>query len=459
MKITINNKLELSDVPKKLYQNVCSRLTLNNPKWLENNKMGRWNGSTPKHLRFYEKTDSGLIAPRGFARQLISMAHKHNVSYQIEDQRRILPEIDFTFQGKLRPFQEQAVTDILSQDFGTLSSATGSGKTVVALAVIAERKQPTLVVCHTRELQAQWCGRIESFLGIPKKDIGIIGNGKKTIGKQVTVATVQSLYKCAGEVSKHIGHIIVDECHRAPSRTFTEAVTAFDCRYILGLSATPWRRDGLSKLIYWHIGDVVHEVDKAALIENGDILQADVVIRETNFTTCLDPSNEYSKMLSELTQDMGRNRLIASDVAREAKNGGDICLVLSDRRAHCEALQQALLHGFNLSSALLTGDVPAKQREDIVNRLNQGTIKVLIATCQLIGEGFDCKGLSTLFFTTPIKFNGRVIQYLGRVLRPAKGKARPKVYDYVDSHVPVLRVYAKARQSVLVSTLSIKGKL
>lgn len=119
MEITINNKLKLSDVPKKLYQNICSRLTLNNPKWLENNKMGRWNGGTPKHLRFYEKTDSGgLIAPRGFTRQLVGMACKHNVSYQIEDQRRILPEIDFTFQGKLKPFQEQAVSDILSRELG-----------------------------------------------------------------------------------------------------------------------------------------------------------------------------------------------------------------------------------------------------------------------------------------------------------------------------------------------------
>ena len=450
MKITINNKLKLSDVPKKLYQDVCSRLTLNNPKWLENNKMGRWNGNTPEHLQFYEKTDNGgLIAPRGFTRQLIDMARKHNVSYRIEDQRRILPEIDLTFHGKLRPFQEKAVTDILSRNFGTLSAATGSGKTVMALYIISERKQPALIVVHTKELLNQWIDRIETFLNIPKKEIGIIGAGKKTIGKQITVALVQSLYKCTDEVFTHIGHLIVDENHKIPSRTFTEAVTAFDSKYMLGLSATPWRRDKLSKLIYWHIGDVVHEVDKAGLIENGDILQADVVIRETNFTTCLDPSNEYSKMLSALTEDVERNRLIACDVAAETRKNKGISLVLSDRKAHCEALQQVIANDYHVSSALLTGDVPAKQRQDIVNRLNQGKIKVLIATGQLIGEGFDCKGLSTLFLVTPIRFDGRVLQYLGRVLRPAKGKAKPMVYDYIDSRVGVLRVSAKARQAVL----------
>ena len=327
MKITINNRLELSDVPKKLYHAVCERLTIQNPKWIENNKMGRWNGGTPEHLRFYEKTDNGgLIAPRGLTIQLIGMARKHDVPYQIEDNRRTLPEVDFTFHGKLRPFQEQAVTNILSRDFGTLSAATGSGKTVVALYIISERKQPALIVVHTKELLNQWIDRIVSFLDIPKDEIGIIGAGKKTIGKQITVALVQSLYKCADQISQHVGNLLIDESHRAPSRTFTEAVTAFDSKYMLGLSATPWRRDKLSRLIYWHIGDVVHEVDKSELIENGDILQADVVIRETNFTTCLDPSNEYSKMLSELTQDTARNNLIAHDVATETRNGVGVCL-------------------------------------------------------------------------------------------------------------------------------------
>ena len=211
MKITITNKLKLSDIPKKLYHDVCSRLTLNNPKWLENNQMGRWNGNTPEHLRFYDKTESGLIAPRGFTRQLIGMARKHDVPYQIEDNRRTLPEVNFTFHGKLKPFQEQAVNDILSRDFGTLSAATGSGKTIMALYIIAERKQPALIVVHTKELLNQWIDRIETFLGIPKDETGIIGAGRKTIGKQITVATVQSLYKCADQISQHIGYLLIDE--------------------------------------------------------------------------------------------------------------------------------------------------------------------------------------------------------------------------------------------------------
>jgi superfamily II DNA or RNA helicase len=122
--------------------------------------------------------------------------------------------------------------------------------------------------------------------------------------------------------------------------------------------------------------------------------------------------------------------------------------VLSDRKSHCEALQVMLQSKFNVPSELLNGDISAMQRQKIVERLNRGSIKVLVATGQLIGEGFDCRELSTLFLTTPIKFSGRVLQYLGRVLRPAPGKDKAKVYDYIDANVGVLKAAAKSRQRV-----------
>jgi superfamily II DNA or RNA helicase len=368
------------------------------------------------------------------------------LAYRIEDHRRTLAPVDFTFHGQLKDFQETAVEAMAARDFGTLAAPTGSGKTVMALALIARHRQPALIVVHTKELLEQWQARIETFLGIPAREVGIIGNGKKRIGDKITVALVQSLYKCAGEIAPHVGHLVIDECHRTPSRTFTEAVTAFDCRYMLGLSATPWRRDGLSRLIYWHLGDKVHEVDKDALVEAGHILEAEVIWRETDFRPTYDPSEEYSRMLSELARDPARNALIAADVAREAGNGGGVCLVLTDRKAHCETLA-AFLEGLGVEAAILTGDLGNSARQAVVEALNGGKVKVLVATGQLLGEGFDCRELSTLFLATPIKFNGRLLQYLGRVLRPAPGKERAKVFDYLDP-AGVLQNAARARQRV-----------
>jgi len=448
MDITVDNKLLLRDVPQDFERIIRERMSFTNPKYVEAERMGRWTGDIDPYLFFWHRThDGGLTLPRGFTRRLIFMARKHGVAYSVDDRRRTLPEVPIEFHGQLRNFQQKALAAILGRDFGIEQASTGAGKTVIALAAIAARRQPALVVVHTKELLNQWISRIETFLQIPKAEIGVIGNGKKTVGDRITVSLAQTLFKCAQDVAPRIGFLVVDECHRAPSRTFTEAVSAFDCRFMLGLSATPWRRDKLTRLIYWYLGDQVHEVDREALQKNGDILRAEVKWRETDFRTDLDPSEHYSQMLSELTVDPARNALIASDVARAAGNGGGTCLCLSDRKAHCEAISE-LLSGYGVEAAVLTGDTPKKEREDIVDRLNAGRIKVLVATGALVGEGFDCKGLQTLFLATPIKFDGRVLQYLGRVLRPAPGKDTATVFDYLDANVGVLRAAARARAKV-----------
>lgn len=453
----MSNRLKLLEIPEEIRSNLVERLQMLNPKWEENQRMGRWNKGTPKVLRYYRRVGSnGLIIPRGYMRHIILLCRNHKEPLEIDDQRRRCPEVNFRFHGKLKPFQQSAVSMMIKKEFGTLSAPTGSGKTVMALNLIAQRRQPALIIVHTKDLAMQWMERIGEFLDIAPDCIGMIGGGKKVPGKAITVAMVQSLYKCAKEMSPHVGHLVVDECHRAPSRTFTEAVTAFDARYMLGLSATPWRRDKLSRLIFWHLGDIHHEVSKSHLVAKGHILDIEVIIRNTGFKPYFDPVNEYSKMLSELTADDDRNRLIASDIAYEIENGREngVCLVLSDRKRHCDTLHALLKHRHHVPAGILTGDVNIAQRKQVLQRLNQGELRVLIATGQLIGEGFDHPGLSTLFLTTPVRFSGRVLQYLGRVLRPAKGVKKARVYDYVDIHVQPLVVAAKARQRIYFSKTS-----
>jgi superfamily II DNA or RNA helicase len=311
---------------------------------------------------------------------VLLMCRRMGIDYQLDDRRRCLPPVDFDFRGELRAFQEAAVEQMLARDFGTLSAPTGSGKTVMALYMVARRRQPALVIVHTKDLAAQWVERIEAFLGIPSAECGMIAGGRIRIGSRISVALVQSLYKCAEEVSQHIGFVVADECHRCPSRTFTEAVIHFDARFMLGLSATPWRRDNLSRLIFWHLGDVHHEVDKAGLVAAGEVLPAEVIVRATRFRPFHDPVNEYSKMLSELTGDTERNLLIAQDVADEVRERSGIALVLSDRRAHCENLQALLRYRFKVDSELMTGEMTLPERQEVVERMNAGKVRVVIAT-------------------------------------------------------------------------------
>jgi superfamily II DNA or RNA helicase len=451
LKIRIANHLRLTQVPEIILLELIGRLQFPNPKWIENERMGRWNKGVPKTLKFYRRSGAdGLIVPRGLMRGVLLLGRKHQEPIEIDDQRRIRAEMDYVFKGELRAFQQAAVAAMLARDFGTLSAPTGSGKTIMALFMIARRRQPAIVIVHNKELALQWMERIASFLSIPKDQVGMIGAGQKKMGTMITVALVQSLYKCAEEIAPHFGHLVVDECHRAPSRTFTEAVTAFDAKYMLGLSATPYRRDRLSKLIFWHLGDMHHEVLSSDLVASGQILDIDVVFRPTQFVAYADPISEYSTMLSELAHNDERNRLIVADVHSEVveHQRPGVCLVLSDRKLHCQVLQALLKHKHHVNAEVLTGDLSMEQRGDIIGRLNAGDIRVLVATGQLIGEGFDCPRLSTLFLATPVRFSGRILQYLGRILRPSEGIARAKVYDYVDVHVPPLKAAARARQKV-----------
>ena len=447
----VTNRILLQDIPLSFGQKITERLTLQNPKWIDNKKMGRWNGKTPKFLKFYSWTDEGLSVPRGFISDLKDMAKEHGLSLVWEDQTRELKPVNFEFKGQLRDYQNKAAQAILTQPFGVLDAPTGSGKTVLELYVIAGRKQPALIVVHTKELMNQWVDRIHTFLGIPVDDIGVIGGGKIRIGDRVTVAMVQTLHKCKDEVVPFIGHVVVDECHRCPSRTFTEAVSAFDSKYMLGLSATPYRRDGLTNLIHWHLGDRVHSIGQAELTKTGAILPFRVKQVQTNFTTTLDASVEYSKMLSELTDDQERNSLISQEAARQVSNGGGIPLILSDRRSHCQAIAEALGRDFGINVDLLTGDLSQKAREKVVARLNAGKCKALVATGQLIGEGFDLPALGAVLLATPIRFKGRLLQSIGRALRPSPGQDHATVIDFVDSKVGVLKASARARAQVYSS--------
>ena len=449
LKLRLTHVLTLLSPPEDLSQWLVATLTMPNPKWLENERMGRWNRKTPKELKFYRRLrGGGMRIPRGFTGNLLRQCRRMGIAWEMDDRRRLLEAVSFEFKGRLKPFQEEAVAKMGAKDFGTLSAPTGSGKTVMGLSLIARRRQPAAVIVHTKDLAHQWAARIHQFLNVPEKEIGLIGAGRRRIGDRITVALVQSLYKYAAELAPRVGQVVVDECHRTPSRTFTEAVQSFDSRYMLGLSATPWRRDKLSKLIFWHLGNVQHEIAAEGLIESGDVLPAEVVVRETAFRPYFDPVSEYARMLSELAEDKERNLLIVADVAAVQQESRGVCLVLTDRKAHCENLKVLLKYRHQVAAEVLTGDLTVAQRQALTARLQAGGIKVLIATGQLIGEGFDCPRLETLFLVTPIRFSGRLLQYLGRVLRPSPGKRRARVFDYVDIHVGTLVKAANARQRV-----------
>jgi superfamily II DNA or RNA helicase len=373
--------------------------------------------------------------------QCLDLLKRHGIKPELVDQKRALPPIDIVFCGDLRGYQVRAVHDLMQRPFGVLEAATGSGKTIIALAVIADRRQPTLILVHSKELLHQWAERIRSFLGI---EPGLIGDGKHDV-QPVTVAIVNTARKHLDTIPQHFGHIVVDEAHRTPATMFTEVVRAFDSKYMLGLTATPYRRDGLTKLIYATLGDQTHKVDPGLLREQGAVMAPRVIRRETAFKYAY--ADDYARMITNLTEDMTRNRLIARDIMQHCSKCPGTALVVSDRVDHCEALA-SLVSRAGVVVEVLTGKASANERQRVVERVRSGEVEALMSTVQLIGEGFDCPGLSSLFLATPIRFKGRLLQVVGRILRPQDGK-RPVVFDYVDKRVGVLEAQAVARDRAL----------
>lgn len=442
LSLTVSSSCLLTGVFPALEKAIKERLSIDNPKYISAKKFGKWIGKDlKKKLEFFESTPEGLRFPRGFANQAMLLCNEfHEQIPTIQDNRLLLPKEKFKFQGVLRPYQTAAVLASRKRAFGVIEAGTGSGKTVMALAIIANRKQPTLIIVHTKELLYQWQKRIMEFLG---EESGLVGDGHFNI-RTITVAIVNTARGRIKDLAQNFGHLVVDECHRVPASLFTDVVNNFPGHYLLGLSATAFRNDeGTTKLIYFYMGDLIHRVDPNELKKIGAIVKPELRIRKTCFK--YDYQGDYQPLIEALTKDEDRNKQIVFDVIREARTkGAGIQLLVSDRVEHCQVFTEQLFQ-YRVKAVQLTGKTSAKQRSKIIEQVQNEEIQVLVSTLQLIGEGFDCPRLTNLFLTTPISFEGRLLQILGRIMRPSKGK-HAIVYDYVDELVPVLNRSAKTRE-------------
>jgi superfamily II DNA or RNA helicase len=444
--LKVKDKAELYIQRKDVLRDIKKAMTLDNPQYVQALKYGRFTDHLDPKIHLWKEIEDGIIFPRGWTRQCLSMLGRHGIKVEIEDQRRTLEPIDLDFRGTLRDYQEQATCAALARDFRVICIPAGGGKTVVCCYLIAKTGQPCLVIVHTLELAYQWMDRVKQFLGV---DCGLIGDGQFDL-KDITISTVQTAAKHTEALKERFGHLVVDEAHHTPASTFTNLVQSFDCRYMTGLTATPFRKDRLGKIIFMTLGDKVYEISAKDLQNSGDVVAPEVYSKNTGFTFCYE--DNYPEMLKALTLDASRNEMIANDVANASGPENGMALLLSDRVAHCETLSQ-LLTDRGVNNWVLTGRTPRAERQKIVNLVRSGDIDALISTVQLISEGFDVDGLAQLYLCTPMKAKTRIIQAIGRVCRPKDGK-KAKVVDYIDEHVPVLKYQAKSRQRALAEVVA-----
>jgi superfamily II DNA or RNA helicase len=345
----------------------------------------------------------------------------------------------------LKDYQQRAFEAMTARDCGTLVGDAKSGKTVIALYMISHRRQPALILVPNVTLLGHWKEKLVRFLNIPPEEVGIIGGGEFVIGPRVTVAQVSAMYRRVREVRDSIGFLVVDECHRTPSRTFTQVVSNFDCRYLLGLSATSQRRDRLSRLIYYYIGNILHQIDSRRATENRAILQGDIVVRETDFEYPYERSEDYSSMMSALATDPARNRLIAEDVEKElSEHSKEPLLVLTEEHEQGRALED-LFKEKGISSVSFDTIMNQEAEKRFSEQRKQGKIQVVVTSRELFQKTVPEGHYAALFLTTPLSFQGRIVEHLQKLLNRRNGRPPVRVYDYVDTKVSILDNFFRMR--------------
>ncbi len=416
---------------KKLIAFLRDNLNFLNSDYLVKRNMGKSTFNIEKYFRLIEETTDGVIIPRGFVANIVNFCKLESISFKVIDNRKKLDSVEYDSEIELLPHQEAAIEKIAEKDFGVIVSPPGSGKTIIGLEIIAQKRQPALIVVHRKQLFDQWIERIQSFLKIPKREIGQIGNKKFSIGKEITVAMIQSLTR-SEEISKIVnsfGTIIVDECHHIPAKSFREAIVSFNSFYLYGLTATPKRKNNDEKLIYVYIGNILYNAEQKQEIKESNI-KAEINIRETNLFAPFDYKiDKYETISRILIHDTQRNSLIIEDIEKHVDRFKTI-LVLTERKAHVDILNLYLKDKFE--TITIHGDDSEQSRRSKLEQLKQGHYKIVISTGQYFGEGVDIDNLECLFITYPFAFEGKLVQYIGRIQRSGKP---PVIFDYRDAKI------------------------
>lgn len=420
-----------------------------NPEWFRKTKQGQFLGDTPRFIRCGGRVGDIWVLARGLWGKLQDFLEEEKITYDLED-KRVSPA---TLSGwsnsyDLRPDQLELVLRVLScgKDV-VLEAPTGTGKTVIGLELLVRRAVPALIIVPSKALLEQWLERVETGLGIEETQVGRVQRGKLTLGEKVNIATFQSLFHLENleELANHCGHVIVDECHRVPAKTFTAVIRQLKPQHYLGLTATPRRKDQLQKLIFAYLGELMKSNTPRELDRRAIIVLPDLVYHRTDFEHQGDGKTPFQTLLGDVSRDAARNQRIADDVVRCVEEG-HLVLVLSERKEQCDLLHDILKE--KVGVAIIYGRVGKKARKNIFTEFEGGAVQVLISTARLLGEGWDCPPLSALFLASPMGDSPRLEQFIGRLTRPAPDKPGPVVHDYRDHRVPVLARMFESRLKI-----------
>lgn len=436
--------IEKEGLPAGMINKLIRLAAFQNPEFYKTQAMRLSTYGKPRIISCAEDFDKHIGLPRGCLHEALELLKVHGISIDITDECFSGTGIEADFNGELRPMQNEAVFGLLKHDIGVLSAPTAFGKTIMAAYIIAKRKINTLVLVHRRLLMDQWHERLKTFLNTD--NIGRIGGGRDKKTGLIDVGMIQSLNHkgVVNDLVAEYGQVIVDECHHVSAFSFEQVLKQMKAKYVIGLTATPIRKDGHHPIIIMQCGPVRFRVDARRQAYERPFEHM-VIPRHTDFTIPEGIENGIQMVYAALVGDERRNDLIFNDLLTALEEGCSP-LLLTERTEHVDNFAERL-KGFAKNIIVLKGGAGKKQRMALAEQMASipdGEERVLIATGRYIGEGFDDARLDTLFLTMPISWRGTLQQYAGRLHRLHDNKKVVRIYDYVDVNLPMLtRMFEK----------------
>lgn len=441
------------DDPDALIKTLTKRCEHSNPAWHKAKALGFFppKHEPPKIVTWCEDVvnlDGSMVPclsfPRGVSRDLRRIFREHGLERELLDRRT---EGDPHLAGdipdhnvELRGYQRAAVDALIAGENCVLRAPTGCGKTTIAFGIAAELKLPTLVLVDTSGLARQWVERAQKELGMRRRDVGLIQASTYdvkplTIGMQKTVANIMGDPQRADRIRDVFGVVIADEVQKFAARTFIASIDPFEARYRIGISADERRKDRKEFLIVDEFGRVEMEIDRRDLINQGAVLDVEVVVVPTEFRTECDPQRDTDGVYREMVSDVDRNALLLNVIAHEAAQKQPT-LVFSHRVEHCRQIDAAVAATGVRSGAMIGGEDFRATFIDTLEGLRSGKTLVGVGTVQAMGTGIDLPQVGVGVVSMPIASNKQLFgQVRGRVCRPHGLRQYGRLYYLWDQHV------------------------
>ena len=496
MNVEIGSMKVIKDFTLAEKAKITDDLSLLNPAYVSAKKFTSYSTiSIPMYLTYYSQLRNALVVPRGY-----EIPFKYEVT---GDTRFTLENVLYPrFLLKLRETQKEAEKAYLANreaGNGVIVLPTGKGKSILGLHLAKTLKQRVLIIVHKDDLVEGWKADAKLALGLRPKQVGIIKAKEFRIGKQITIATIQTLSKLPQEKLKELrdtfSMVIVDECHHVPAKTF-EVVGYFSAKDKVGLTATDIRNDGLGNVIQFYLGKVCYRFKETN--DDEDIIPANkVFVKIQNSNVKYNPPTQFSLpnrtvpidsfyyndkewFIKELLLEENKDDLeyflkegvifkkptnfskvmkaiwtnqehllqVARDIVSEFRKGRS-SLVLCIEKEHCRAISNALIAYEVPSSTIQLYYGDATESKTIMKaKAESRECLITIATYAIAKEGTNVKAWERIFLAMTINNELDVIQAIGRGRRQLEGKTKLIVYDYRHNGVKGARNHGQTRDAV-----------